>query len=257
MDNVIRVEAQDSGILLLIVDSVATYNALSINALQQLENILDDTLTNKTATGILVTGAGDKAFVAGADINEFSSLTSTESKNFALTGQRVMQKLESMPIPVIAAVNGFALGGGCELAMACHIRIASKEAQFGLPEVKLGIIPGYGGTQRLAQLVGRGKALELILTGNPIKAEEAERIGLVNHVVPLAELIPFSLKLLTQITARAPQALASALAAVAAQGRPDGYQVEAAAFEACCRTEDFREGVAAFLEKRPPTFTGC
>lgn len=256
MNSIIQSETLPNGIRVLTVNSPAKYNALSIQALHELEVQLDDARQNQEIRGLLLTGAGEKAFVAGADIEEFKGLASSASRSFAETGQRVLGKMESMPIPVMAAINGFALGGGCELALACHIRVASTSAQLGLPEVKLGIIPGYGGTQRLTQLVGRGRALELILTGNPIKADEAHRIGLVNHVVPLEELIPFSLKLLTQMTARAPIALASALAAVAAQGQPDGYQVEAVSFEACCQTEDFREGVAAFLEKRTPSFTG-
>ncbi|RZK32606.1 MAG: enoyl-CoA hydratase [Hymenobacter sp.] len=256
MNLIIQSEARPDGILVITVNSPAKYNALSIQALHELEEQLDEARQNQAIRALLLTGAGEKAFVAGADIGEFKEMPSSESRAFAEAGQRVLEKLEAMPIPVVAAVNGFALGGGCELALACHLRVASINAQFGLPEVKLGIIPGYGGTQRLTQLVGRGKALELILTGNPIGAEEAQRIGLVNHVVPLAELLPFSLQLLGQMVARAPRALASALAAVAAQGKPDGYQVEAAAFEACCQTEDFREGVAAFLEKRPPVFTG-
>ena len=256
MSPIIQAETRPDGIRVLTVNSPAKYNALSLQALRELEEQLDEVHQSQQVRALLLTGAGEKAFVAGADIEEFKGLDPADSRTFAETGQRVLGKLEAMPIPVVAAVNGFALGGGCELALACHIRVASTNAQLGLPEVKLGIIPGYGGTQRLTQLVGRGKALELILTGNSIAADEAQRIGLVNHVVPLAELLPFSLQLLAQMVARAPQALTNALKAVAAQGQLDGYEVEAAAFEACCQTEDFREGVTAFLAKRPPAFTG-
>ncbi|MDB5270500.1 MAG: enoyl-CoA hydratase [Hymenobacter sp.] len=256
MNSIIKSEQLQNGVLVLTVTAPAKYNALSIVALQELEQELDSAVKDKSVKAILLTGEGDKAFVAGADIAEFKMLPIAESKAFAETGQRVMGKLENMPVPVLAAVNGFALGGGCELALACHMRIASENAQFGLPEVKLGIIPGYGGTQRLTQLVGRGKALEIMLTGNPIKAQEALRIGLVNEVVPLEQLIATSVALLSQMIDRAPRALAMVLKAVGAQGRPDGYEVEASAFEECCQTADFQEGVSAFLEKRPPVFTG-
>ena len=256
MNSIIKSEQSQNGILAITVDSPAKYNALNVTALQELEQELDRALSNKSVRAILLTGAGDKAFVAGADIAEFKTLPISESKAFAETGQRVMDKLENMPVPVLAAVNGFALGGGCELALACHMRIASENAQFGLPEVKLGIIPGYGGTQRLTQLVGRGKALEIMLTGNPIKAQEALRIGLVNQVVPIEQLIAASIALLSQMIGRAPRALAMVIKAVGSQGRPDGYAVEASAFEECCQTADFQEGVSAFLEKRPPAFAG-
>lgn len=256
MSLIIRSEIISDSVLTLTVDAPAKYNALSIAALYELETHLDRANQNAKVRALLITGSGDKAFVAGADISEFQQLPVNESRAFAETGQRILQKIESMPVPVLAAINGFALGGGCELALACHMRIASSNAQLGLPEVKLGIIPGYGGTQRLTQLVGRGKALELMLTGNPISATEALRIGLINHVVPQENLLPFCYELLGHMTARAPFALTKVLESVSAQGLPRGYQVEASAFEACCQTEDFHEGVLAFLEKRSPKFTG-
>ncbi|SHL53874.1 enoyl-CoA hydratase/isomerase family protein [Hymenobacter psychrotolerans] len=254
----VQLELRADGILALTINRPAQYNALNIATLTELESILLEAKQQPQVRALLLTGAGDKAFVAGADINEFQQVKPEESRFFAERGQRVLQLLEDMPIPVVAAINGFALGGGCELALACHIRIACEHAQLGLPEVKLGIIPGYGGTQRLTHLVGKGKALELMLTGNPIGAEEALRIGLVNRVVPAAELLSVSIKLLQQMLERAPRALRGVLQAVAAtqQGSlQDGYTAEAVAFEACCQTQDFREGVQAFLEKRPARFS--
>lgn len=254
----IQVDLRSDGILLLTVDRAAQYNALNIATLEQLEQLLMEARNHQGVRALLLTGAGSKAFVAGADINEFKLLAPAESRAFAERGQRVLHLLEGMPMPVVAAINGFALGGGCELALACHLRIASENAQLGLPEVKLGIIPGYGGTQRLTQLVGKGCALELMLTGNPIKADEAMRIGLVNRVVPAEQLLPACLELLTIMLERAPLALTKVLEAAAAAelGGDAGYQTEAVAFEACCQSADFREGVDAFVEKRKPAFKG-
>ena len=254
----LRTEQRADGILVLTIDREAQYNALTVKMIEELAVTLTQARANPAVRAILITGAGEKAFVAGADIKEFQQLTPADSRAFAERGQRVLQLLEDMPIPVLAAVNGFALGGGCELALACHLRLASDRAQFGLPEVKLGIIPGYGGTQRLTRLVGRGRALELMLTGNPISAIEAFRIGLVNRVVPSPELLPASLALLTELLQRAPQALAGVLVAASAayEGNASGYAIEAALFDACCHTVDFGEGVRAFVEKRPPMFSG-
>jgi enoyl-CoA hydratase len=254
----IQVDLRTDGILLLTIDRVAQYNALNIATVLELEQLLTQARNHAGVRAILLTGAGDKAFVAGADINEFKLLLPSESRAFAERGQRILQLIEDMPVPVVAAINGFALGGGCEVALACHLRIASEKAQLGMPEVKLGINPGYGGTQRLTQLVGKGRALELMLTGTPIKADEALRIGLVNRVVPADQLLPTCLELLATMLERAPLALTKVLqAAAAAQlGGPAGYQVEAAAFEECCQSADFREGVDAFVEKRKPIFHG-
>ncbi|WP_426060752.1 enoyl-CoA hydratase/isomerase family protein [Hymenobacter sp. B1770] len=254
----ILAELRLDGILCLTINRIAQLNALSIATMNELEMLLKQAQEEEQVRAILLTGAGEKAFVAGADIGEFTQLDASESRSFAQRGQRILRQLEAMSVPVLAAINGFALGGGCELALACHLRVASEKASLGLPEVKLGIIPGYGGTQRLTQLVGRGKALELMLTGNPVPAAEALRIGLVNHVVSADQLLPFSLGILQQIVARAPIALAKVIEAVAAaqDGNAEGYNVEARGFESCCHSADFREGVAAFLEKRPAAFDG-
>jgi len=256
--SLIRVDLRADSILMLTIDREAQYNALTIAMVEEMEQVLNHAKRTPAVRAILITGAGEKAFVAGADIHEFKQLTPDQSRAFAERGQRVLQLLEDMPIPVLAAINGFALGGGCELALACHIRIASEQAQLGLPEVKLGIIPGYGGTQRMTQLVGKGHALELMLTGNPIKAAEALRIGLVNRVVPVADLLPVCIEMLGEMLKRAPLALTKVLEAAAAaqQGGIEGFQVEAAAFEACCYSADFQEGVQAFVEKRSPLFGG-
>ncbi|MDJ0364553.1 enoyl-CoA hydratase-related protein [Hymenobacter sp. H14-R3] len=254
----LQTKLRPDGILVLTMNREAQYNAMTISMVEELESALTQARANADVRAILVTGAGEKAFVAGADIKEFQQLTPAESRAFAERGQRVLQQLEDMPVPVLAAVNGFALGGGCELALACHLRVASDHAQIGLPEVKLGIIPGYGGTQRLTRLVGKGRALELMLTGNPISAAEAWRMGLVNHIVPPADLMPKSLELLGYMLQRAPKALAGVLEAAAAayQGVTEGYAAEANAFVSCCHTDDFREGVVAFVAKRAPIFSG-
>jgi enoyl-CoA hydratase len=206
---------------------------------------------------LVVTGAGEKAFVAGADIAELAALDALSGRETSRRGQRIFRELELCPKPVIAAVNGFALGGGCELALACHMRIASDNAQFGLPEVGLGVIPGYGGTQRLARLVGRGRALEMVLTGRRVGAEEALRMGLVNRVVPLASLLDEARALAAAILANGPVAVRAALEAV--QRGLDvpleaGLELEANIFGVVCATEDMREGLRAFLEKRKPAF---
>jgi len=234
-------------------------NALNDEVVAELDRVADDVRTRNDVGGIIITGAGSKAFVAGADIGELSKQGTIDGKERALRGQAAFRKFETSPKPVVAAVNGFALGGGCELAMACHIRIASEKAKFGQPEVKLGITPGYGGTQRLPRLVGKGRALELILSGRMVDAEEAHRIGLVNRVVPAEALIAESEKLLGGILAMAPLAVALAIEAVDRGldvSLEEGLLLEANHFGLISASADMREGMAAFLEKREAAFSG-
>lgn len=232
-------------------------NALSSRTLAELGQILTEIKVDAGVRGVILTGAGDKAFVAGADIKEFQDFSSDEARRLAQSGQyEVMDVLYGFPKPVVAAINGFALGGGLELAMACHIRVASEQAKMGLPEVSLGIIPGYGGTQRLPQLVGRGKALEMILTGEMIDAQNALQWGLVNDVVPADELIPACEAILEKIYQRSGTAVAAAIRAVN-KGLIDpkeGYTAEIDEFSGAFDTLDFKEGAAAFLQKRKPNF---
>lgn len=242
----------------LTVNRPEKLNALNDATVAALEQAIDEVRRRDDIAGVIVTGA-QRAFVAGADIAEMSGQRPMEAKARAAYGQHVFDKFERSPKPVIAAVNGFALGGGCELAMACHIRIASEAARFGQPEVKLGIIPGYGGTQRLPRLVGRGRALQLLLTGEMIDASEALRIGLVNAVVPAAELLPAAEGMMRQILANAPLAVAHCIEAVNRGGestQDDGLNLEANLFAILAGTADMAEGMAAFLAKRPPSFTG-
>lgn len=233
-------------------------NALNHKTMEELGAAFLEINNAKDLRGIIITGAGEKAFVAGADIGEFSEVNELNGRKFAENGQEVFQMIESCRVPVIAAVNGFALGGGCELAMACHLRVASDNARFGQPEINLGIIPGYGGTQRLTQLVGKGKALELMMTGEVISAQEALSLRLVNYVVPQNELMDKVNSIMTKITEKAPLALGMVIDCVNAAFNPDedGYQTEANSFARCCGTSDFVEGTTAFLEKRKPVFKG-
>src|SRR5688572_19738501 len=234
-------------------------NALSDATVAELGRAIDDARARDDVGAVLLTGAG-RAFVAGADIAELVGQTPATAQSRALAGQGVFRRFEASPKPTLAAVNGFALGGGCELAMACHFRIASDVAKFGQPEVKLGITPGYGGTQRLPRLVGRGRALQLLLTGELIDAQEALRIGLVNAVVPTAELLPAARKLLQAIIAQAPTAVALCLDAVDRgldMSLGDALALEASYFGLCAATADMREGMSAFLEKRAAKFTGA
>jgi enoyl-CoA hydratase len=232
-------------------------NALNATAKAELLELFLALKQDPAVDVVIVTGAGEKAFVAGTDIKELAELNGETGKIFSQKGQEVFDVIEDLGKPVIAAVNGYALGGGCELALACHLRIASEKARFGQPEVTLGIIPGYGGTQRLARLIGRGRAMEMILTATQVDAAEALRIGLVNKVVPHAELMPRALAMAQVISSFGQPAIRSALKAV--NGTQDvnlgeGQKLEAALFGGCCTTEDFHEGVAAFLEKRKPVF---
>lgn len=234
-------------------------NALNAEAKAEMKEVLEDIKKDAAIDVVIVTGAGEKSFVAGTDIRELTSLNQQSGKDFSAGGQEVFNAIENLGKPVIAAVNGYALGGGCELALACHIRIASENAKFGQPEVNLGVIPGYGGTQRLARLIGRGRAMEMILSGDPIDAQEAARIGLVNRVVPSAELMPACRTLADKIASKGQVAVRLALKAVnmtEETNLTDGQELEAKLFGLCCDSEDFKEGTKAFLEKRKPEFKG-
>ena len=250
---------EESGIALLTVNRPEKLNALSGALIGELADAFTRVAGEPAIRALILTGAGEKAFVAGADIGELAALSPHEARAFALRGQAVFRQLETCGKPVVAAVNGFALGGGLELALACTVRFAGENAKLGQPEVKLGIIPGYGGTQRLPRLVGRGRALELLLAGDPVPAAEAYRIGLVNAVVPPAELLDFCRAWLGKVLANAPLALGLVLDAVdtgLAGGLEEGLRFEAAAFGLSTATEDCREGTRAFLEKRRAVFTG-
>jgi enoyl-CoA hydratase len=232
-------------------------NALSLRTIQELAAVLSEAAEDQGVRVLIVTGAGEKAFVAGADIKELAQMTPVSGRETALRGQAVFHKLETMGKPSIAAINGFALGGGCELALACSIRLASRTAKLGQPEVKLGIIPGYGGTQRLARLCGKGVAHELCLTGEMISAEEAQRIGLVNHVYEPAELLPAATAMAKKIAANGRFAVGLAMEAIARGAdmpQEEGMAFEAALFGTCCATAEMREGTRAFLEKRAARF---
>ena len=234
-------------------------NALNARVIAELGEAIDQVVSDSAIGGVILTGAG-RAFVAGADISELEKHGAVSAKQLAKTGQEVFGRFEASPKPVIAAVNGFALGGGCELAMACHIRIASELAKFGQPEVKLGLIPGYGGTQRLPRLVGRGRAMQLLLTGEMIDAQEAYRIGLVNRVVQAAELLPAANEMMRTILANAPLAIASVVEVVHRgydATLEDALTLEATAFGLLAATDDKRIGTRAFLEKASARFTGA
>ena len=234
-------------------------NALNRRTMEELQDILLDARGDEKVRVLILTGAGEKSFVAGADIGELSQQTPVNGKEFSLFGQGVIHLLETMGKPSICAINGFALGGGCEVALACTIRLASKTAKLGQPEVKLGILPGYGGTQRLARLCGKGVAHELCLSGEMISAEEAQRIGLVNHIYEPAELKGAAEALAKKIIANAPVAVRYAMEAIERgieMPQEEGLFLEATLFGLCCATEDMREGTKAFLEKRKAEFTG-
>jgi enoyl-CoA hydratase len=254
----VRTEQKD-GVLTITIDRPKVLNALNAQTVTEIGRAFDEAREDDSIRCVILTGAGEKAFVAGADINELSQMTPLTGKGVAERGQRILSKIERLPKPVIAAINGFALGGGCEIALACHIRIASEKAQLGLPEVTLGIIPGYGGTQRMARLLGKGKALELILTGDRIGAVEAERIGLVNKVVPADQLMPAAEEMARRIASRGPLAVRAAIEAVMNGSEmpfEEGQFLEATLFGLLAATEDMKEGMAAFLEKRTADFKG-
>lgn len=232
-------------------------NALNNATFTELNRLFDYIREAKNISVVIITGAGEKAFVAGADINELSVLNKKSGVEFSHFGQSVFNKIEKLNKPVIAAINGFALGGGCELALACHIRLASENARFGQPEVNLGIIPGYGGTQRLARLVGKGLAMEFILTGDMITAAEAFRIGLVNKVYSSEELLSEAYVMAEKIISKGKLAITASLKtinAVDSFSLEDGLKLEAEEFGNCCETDEFKEGTSAFLEKRKPNF---
>ncbi|MFL5578107.1 MAG: enoyl-CoA hydratase/isomerase family protein [Gemmatimonadaceae bacterium] len=233
-------------------------NALNDATIVELGRAIDEARSRDDVGGVILTGAG-RAFIAGADISELASQTTVTARARAQRGQGIFRRFETSPKPTVAAVNGFALGGGCELAMACHIRIASEQAKFGQPEVKLGIVPGYGGTQRLPRLVGKGRALQLLLTGEMIDAAEAYRIGLVNRVVPAGELLGAARAMLAQVLANGPLAAALCVEAVDRgldMALDDALTLEASQFGLLAATEDMREGMKAFLDKRPAQFAG-
>jgi enoyl-CoA hydratase len=232
-------------------------NALNGETLTEIKQVFEELKNNDSIYAIIITGSGEKAFVAGADISEINKLNMLEGKKFAEFGQAVFSLIENFDKPVIAAVNGFALGGGCELALSCHIRFASENAKFGQPEVNLGIIPGYGGTQRLTRLINSGRAMEIILTGDMVDANEALRLGLVNKVYPQSELLSKAMDMADKIASKGQQAIRLAIKAVKVVDQVslrDGQNIEASLFALCCGTEDFKEGTSAFLEKRKPSF---
>ena len=248
----------ENGIFTITINRPDKLNAINKNVMADLDAVMDEVEKNPDVKAAIITGAGNKSFVAGADISEFTGLSEAEGMELARKGQQVFFKIANASKPVVAAVNGFALGGGCELAMACHFRIASENAKFGQPEVNLGLIPGYGGTQRLVQLIGKGRALEWLLTGNMMDAATALQYGLVNHMVKGEELLDKAKSILSVITGKAPIAISNCIMAANAvyNQRIDGYEVEIKGFGHCFGTEDMKEGTAAFLEKRKPVFKG-
>lgn len=248
----------ENAILLITVNRPDKLNALNKTVLDELNTAIDEVYNDRAIRSAIITGAGAKAFVAGADISEFKGLKHSEGMDLAHKGQYIFKKIEDSPKPVIAAVNGFALGGGCELAMACHFRIASENAKFGQPEVNLGLIPGYGGTQRLTQLIGKGRAIELLITGNMLDAATALQYGLVNYVVPQEELLTKARTILELVNTKAPLAVGRCIKAANAvfDHTKDGFIEEVRLFGECFATQDMVEGTTAFLEKRKPNFQG-
>ena len=248
---------EEQGISTITINRPKQLNALNKLTIDELNQALTIAEANKSIRVIIITGQGEKAFIAGADIKEFAAFSKEEGKKLSAEGhEKLFNLIENLSKPVISAINGFALGGGLELAMASHVRIASENAKLGLPEVSLGVIPGYGGTQRLAQLAGKGKAMELIMTANMINAQEALKIGLVNHVVPQSELMQYSIKMASKMMRNSPFAIKRAIQAINANYKDgvDGFSEEINAFGNCFGTKEFIEGTSAFLEKRKPSF---
>ncbi len=249
---------KENNIATLTINRPDKMNALNKTVLDELDKAIDELISDSSIRSIIITGAGPKAFVAGADISEFKGLNKEQAIAMAEKGQRIFKKIEDSPKPVVAAVNGFALGGGCELAMSCHFRLASENARFGQPEVNLGLIPGYGGTQRLVQLIGKGKAIELLISANMVNASEAKSLGLVNQVTSAEELLAETKKILSVINSKAPLAIASCIRAANAvfDESKNGFAEEVKEFGNCFGTADMTEGVNAFLEKRKAEFGG-
>lgn len=248
----------NDGIVTVTINREKALNALNRQTISELAQFFGtDALKIENLKGIILTGAGEKSFVAGADISEFQGLSAAEGQMLAQRGQDIFLMIERFHKPVIAAVNGFALGGGCELAMACHLRVAGENARFGQPEVNLGLIPGYGGTQRLIQYIGKTKALELLMTADMITAQDALQLGLVNYVMPAGEAVQKATALIEKIATKAPIAISKVIEAVNAyfEENKDGFAAEVNLFGECCSTDDFREGASAFLEKRKPVFS--
>jgi enoyl-CoA hydratase len=255
----IQLDRRPEGYVVITLNRPDKLNALNIQLLDELREVLAQLARETNVRGIIITGAGEKAFAAGADIAELNRLDGYTGREYSERGQQVFSMIERMQVPVIAAVNGFALGGGCELAMACHIRLASERAKFGQPEVNLGIIPGFGGTQRLTRLVGPARSVEYNLTGDMIDAATAERIGLANHVYPANEVMEKAEEMMKKILTKGPLAVQRTLEAVVASVDlpiEEGLALEAQLFGECCGTEDFKEGTGAFLEKRAAGFVG-
>ena len=248
----------ENGIMTIVINRPDKLNALNKDVFTDLNKILDEIEKEQVIKSVIITGAGSKAFVAGADISEFGGLNKKEAMALAKRGQDTFARIENFSKPIVAAVNGFALGGGCELAMSCHFRVASENAKFGQPEVNLGLIPGYGGTQRLVQLIGKGKAMELLLSAHLIDAAEAKSLGLVNYVTTSETLLDHTKKILDIINSKAPLAVAGCIKAVNAvfDESKDGYAQEIEEFGNAFATEDMKEGVTAFLEKRKANFSG-
>lgn len=248
----------ENGIFIVTINRPDKLNALNKDVFNDLDEMLHHVQSNHQIKSVIITGAGNKAFVAGADITEFGNLSIEEGKKLAKRGQDIFNRIENNNKPIIAAVNGFALGGGCELAMACHFRIASENAKFGQPEVNLGLIPGYGGTQRLTQLIGKGRSIELLISANIIDAATALQYGLVNYVVPQDELLNKAKTLLENINTKAPLAVAACIKAANTvwNENKNGFDEEIELFGNCFGTEDMKEGSSAFLEKRKAIFTG-
>jgi len=248
----------ENGIYIITINRPDKLNALSKNVFTDLNIALDEINSTAEIKSVIITGAGPKAFVAGADISEFNALSKDQAMSLAKRGQDTFARIENSSKPIVAAVNGFALGGGCELAMSCHFRVASENAKFGQPEVNLGLIPGYGGTQRLVQLIGKGKAMELLMSAHLIDAAEAKQLGLINYVTTAETLLEHTKKILDIINSKAPLAVAGCIKAANAvfDETKEGYAVEIEQFGNAFATEDMKEGTTAFLEKRKAVFTG-